>query len=303
MNRVNHIVFDKTGTITSNNNFRVIACGDKLDSREAKLVSAVAGQSTHPLSLTVANFLGHSKVFIEAFKETPGKGCEAWVKDHHVVIGSPSFVFGDKNVSGEGSVVAFRIDHETNGYFLIRNEYRSGIRKLLRILGKRCKLSVVTGDNSTEKQPLEQLTGRKANLLFEQSPGDKLRYTEELEHQGDAVMMVGDGLNDAGALKNSLVGIAVTESMNNFSPACDAIIEASRLPRLNEYLTMAKRGKQVVIASFVISILYNIIGLSFAVQGTLSPLIAAILMPSSSISIILFTWASIQLFGSRLGRE
>ncbi len=113
-------------------------------------------------------------------------------------------------------------------------------------------------------------------------------------------MMVGDGLNDAGALKTSLVGIAVTDNINNFSPACDAILEADRLLYLHRYLKMARRGKQIVIASFIISICYNIIGLSYAVQGTLSPLIAAILMPASSISIILFTWVAIQIAGRKL---
>ena len=170
----------------------------------------------------------------------------------------------------------------------------------MRLLGFNYKLSVVTGDNNAEREALTQLAGEKATLLFEQSPEDKLHYSELLQQQGESVMMIGDGLNDAGALKNSLVGIAVTESMNNFSPACDAIIEASRLPRLHQYIKMAKRGKQVVIASFIISICYNVVGLSFAVQGLLSPMVAAILMPASSISIILFTWSSIQIFGRKL---
>ncbi len=303
MCRVNHIVFDKTGTITGNQHFKVIACGDKLDPHEKEIISAVACQSTHPLSLSVAKFLGQSSIVIEHFKETPGKGCDAWVNDHHVVIGSPQYVFDEHRLSAEGSVVAFRIDHKTNGYFLIKNEYRFGIANLLRRLSKRYKLSVVTGDNDSEQSALKQLTGNKANLLFDQSPEDKLHYTEKLALNGAAVMMVGDGLNDAGALKNSLVGIAVTESMNNFSPACDAIIEASRLHRLHEYIRMAKRGKQVVIVSFVISIIYNIVGLSFAVQGILSPLIAAVLMPTSTISIILFTWSCIQMFGIKLRKE
>lgn len=300
MCRIDHIVFDKTGTITNNQHFKVIACGDEPDPHEKALVSAVASQSTHPLSMAVAGFLGSSGIVTDAFKETPGKGCEAWVEDHHVVLGSPLFVLEEEHAAAEGSIVAFRIDHELKGYFLIRNEYRNGLRQLFRSLSRRFKLSVVTGDNMAEREALEKLSGRRANLLFNQSPEDKLHYTETLAAGGDSVMMVGDGLNDAGALKNSLVGIAVTESMNNFSPACDAIMEASMLPRLQEYLKMARRGKQVVIASFIISICYNIIGIGFAVQGILSPMVAAILMPASTISIILFTWLSIQLSGRKL---
>lgn len=210
---------------------------------------------------------------------------------------------GKNDMADSGSMVAYRIDQDVHGYFLIKNEYRYGIKRMLLRLNKSFKLSVISGDNDTERNRLQQLAGAKANLLFKQTPEEKLQYTEKLQSQGENVMMVGDGLNDAGALKNSLVGIAVTESMNNFSPACDAILEAECLPNLHQYIKMAKRGKQIVIASFIISICYNIIGLSFAVRGTLSPMIAAILMPASSISIILFTWLTIQIAGRKLDRK
>ena len=302
MCRVNHIVFDKTGTITSNCNYRVIHRGDHLHRDEREMLGSVAAQSTHPLSLSVAKFLNSTKHFVGNFIEHPGKGCEAWIDDKHILLGSPTFVMGKNEIVDSGSMVAYRIDHDVKGYFLIRNEYRYGIKEMLQLLKKSFKLSVISGDNNTENNMLRQLAGSNANLLFNQSPEDKLQYTENLRKRGDEVMMVGDGLNDAGALKNSLVGIAVTESMNNFSPACDAILEADRLPNLHQYIKLAKRGKQIVVASFIISICYNIIGLSFAVQGTLSPMIAAILMPASSISIILFTWMAIQLAGRNLNR-
>lgn len=182
------------------------------------MLGAVAAQSTHPLSLSVSKHLNALQTQVKYFKETAGNGCEAWINDHHVVIGSPSFVFGENEIKESGSVVAYRIDHEVKGYFLIRNEYRYGIKRMLRLLATSYKLSVISGDNDTEKSRLQQLAGNNTELLFNQSPEDKLHYTQTLQQQGQAVMMVGDGLNDAGALKNSLVGIAITESLNNFSP-------------------------------------------------------------------------------------
>jgi Cu+-exporting ATPase len=113
-------------------------------------------------------------------------------------------------------------------------------------------------------------------------------------------MMIGDGLNDAGALKQSNIGIAVAEQTNNFTPASDAIIEAKQLSGLVKFIQLCRANKNIVMASFILSIVYNIIGLYFAVQGNLAPLIAAILMPASSLSILLITFGSSNLLARSL---
>ena len=113
-------------------------------------------------------------------------------------------------------------------------------------------------------------------------------------------MMVGDGLNDAGALMQSNVGIALSSDINNFTPACDGIILGQHFNKLPEVIRFAKAGQRVIIISFIISLFYNALGLWFAVQGTLSPVIAAILMPISTSSLVIYTVIASSIKARRL---
>ena len=112
--------------------------------------------------------------------------------------------------------------------------------------------------------------------------------------------MVGDGLNDAGALAQSEVGIAISEDINVFSPACDAILDAGKFNQLNDYIMASKSAIKIIKWSFIFSFIYNVIGLYFAVTGQLKPVIAAILMPLSSISIVIFTTVATNYLGRKL---
>ena len=137
--------------------------------------------------------------------------------------------------------------------------------------------------------------------MFEQSPSDKLNYIKNIRQKNRKVLMIGDGLNDAGALSQSDVGISVTDDVSNFSPACDAILDGTMLKKLPDFIRFSKTSRRIICASFAISFLYNFIGLSFAVQGMLSPIIAAVLMPLSSISVVIFATITTNLFAKRKG--
>jgi Cu+-exporting ATPase len=113
--------------------------------------------------------------------------------------------------------------------------------------------------------------------------------------------MMGDGLNDAGALQQSNVGITLADDINNFSPSCDAILDASKFDKLPRLLALGQSGKRIIAFSFVISVVYNLVGLAISVQGHMAPMIAAILMPISTVSIVLITTGLSSIIARRLG--
>ena len=157
------------------------------------------------------------------------------------------------------------------------------------MLGRRYKLSVLSGDNDSQKSIINDLFEGKSDLLFNQKPIDKLHYIESLQKEDKCVLMIGDGLNDAGALQQSNVGITLADDINNFTPSCDAILDAKRFAFLPAILKLATASRYIIGFSFAISIVYNIIGLFFAMQGKLRPMVAAILMPCSTLSIVIIS--------------
>jgi len=189
------------------------------------------------------------------------------------------------------------------GTFSFENEYRFGLKPLLTKLASHFSMSLVSGDNEGQRANLEKLFPTSSEMLFHQSPKDKLRVIQSLNEKGHKTMMVGDGLNDAGALREAYVGVSIAEDVNAFSPACDVIIGGDQFHHLSHFIAFAKSSKNIVLISFVISFLYNLFGLSFAVQGQLSPVFAAILMPISSITVVGFVSLAVWVKSRRLGRS
>jgi Cu+-exporting ATPase len=294
--QLNAIVFDKTGTLTNTKEAKIDFIGEQLSSYEQQLVKSLVYHSSHPLSKKVNELLKETKIIpTEDFAEAEGKGIEGWVDEHCVRIGSKKYLYGE-NYPGVNSESDFRhaskvfvgIDGEVKGFYLVKNEYRKGFAVVVASLKKHFKLFVVSGDNDAEKNFLKQHVNEE-NLIFHQQPADKLNFVKLLQQQGKNVMMIGDGLNDAGALKQADVGMVISDDINNFSPACDGIIDSEQFEKLPDVLNYSRTGVTIIKTSFIISLLYNCLGIYLAVQGTMSPIVAAILMPVSSVTIISFT--------------
>lgn len=299
----NDIVFDKTGTITEPALSRLQYHGIPLTQSEKEMIVLLAGQSSHPLGKLIAAQLDavpQSGYLLNGFSESSGKGVEATIDGIYVKLGSPAFLNMTSADGTQTTAVHIQVGNEYKGYFGFNNHYRKGIRKTMDALRNNgYTLHVLSGDNDTEMDNLRYIFGEQTNIRFRQLPVDKLEYIKELQQKGRKVLMVGDGLNDAGALMQADTGVAVNDSNTQFTPACDAILDGSRVSDLNRFMQYARSGKKIIAASFALSILYNFVGLSFAVSASLSPMVAAILMPASSISIVLFVTIAGNLVGKK----
>lgn len=300
VSRITDIVFDKTGTITHNNQSELKWIGEDLSEHETQTIAAITAQSSHPLSRQIHKFLNREKTNLkfENLTEIAGKGIQVNVNGDEYLIGSSAFTRAQN--TSLGTKVFVRKNDKVLGAFTFANSYRKDIENLFNQLGKKYQLHILSGDNESEKEKLQNIVPAGTTLNFNQQPEDKLNFISNLQQQGKKVMMLGDGLNDAGALKQSNVGISVVDDVYSFSPSSDGIIDGQKLNQLNAFMEYCKFNKGVVKLSYAFSISYNIVGLSFALSGTLTPLVAAVLMPVSSISVVLLVTILTNLKGKNL---
>ena len=295
LHRADAVVFDKTGTITLSQGRRVVFHGGLLTERQKRMVKALASHSTHPLSQSIYLSLPGEKLpDVEGFKEIPSMGISGIVEGRRVNLGSRTFVMGTKAGQDVATHVYLFLNDRVYGYFSVENQYRPGLKQVIAALKKKADVYLLSGDNDAERENIQKIFGQQTGLYFQQSPTDKRDFVKRLKEQGKTVLMVGDGLNDAGALMESDVGLTIADDIYNFSPACDGIIEARKFGRLHRFIGFTHRAMHIVYLSFFISFLYNVVGMGFAVQGNLSPLVAAILMPISSVSVVAFASLSVK---------
>jgi Cu+-exporting ATPase len=313
MAAVDTLVLDKTGTLTSPGARTAAWSGLPLTEAEQGWLRSMTRHSAHPLAIQIAEAMHEASAeAVHSFVETPGCGLEGRVGGREILIGSAAWIelrrvrlwsqTQAQHIAGgppaaastshpaavRGSAVHVAIDGRYRGWFTLESSVRPEVDALIRRFRVNYELVLLSGDNARDAQRFRALFGDQARVEFNQSPFDKLTVIRELQAAGRKVMMVGDGLNDAGALKQADVGVAVVEKVGIFSPASDVILDATQLPRLAEVLAFSRRAARVVRAAFVVSGCYNVVGVSIAAAGLLSPLVCAVLMPLSSVTVVLF---------------
>ena len=301
LEKVTTIVFDKTGTITTNKKSEIMYSGKDFSSKELIAVKNVLRGSNHPLSRRLYEFLPSLENKISTdFEEITGKGIQGTCDGNFIKIGSSSFVEHSEKDNTNATSVHISINGKYYGKYIFDNQYRAGLENLFKSLSGDYKIKILSGDNEGEREILEKLLPKNTELVFNQKPEEKLEFIKNLQEKGQNVMMVGDGLNDAGALAQSNVGISISENVNVFSPACDGILDAAQFTKIHSYLKLSKKAIWIIKMSFTLSLLYNVVGLSFAVCGKLSPLVAAIIMPLSTVTIISFVTLASNYFAKKI---
>lgn len=301
LKNIDTIVFDKTGTLTEGQqNLGVKYEGRSLSSWEQKAVLSLCRQSSHPLSRAISDAMDRQQgtLTVEDFLEETGKGISGNIEQHQFLVGSAAYLDVEPLLAPEGQVF-LRVDGELAGHFQVQHQYRSSFTPLIEALKDTYELYLLSGDNARESGYLSRYFSAD-HLHFRQSPQDKLDFIHRLQKRGKKVLMIGDGLNDAGALRKSDVGLVIAENTNNFTPASDAILDAGQFAQIPQLLYYGRQSNRLVIYAYFLALIYNIIGLSFAVQGLLSPVVAAILMPLSSMTIVTFGVLSTRLTAASL---
>lgn len=293
--KINDVVFDKTGTITESQSSGVNYSGEKLTEEERNMIKSVLKNSNHPLSRILYDKFNLSQFLpVTSYEEISGKGQLAFINGNEIKIGSQFFVGANDDKQINKTRVYISINEIIKGKFEFKNQYRKGLKEMISKLNG-YRISILSGDNDSEKDNLRNIFPVSTEILFNQSPEEKLEFIRNWQNKNHKVLMFGDGLNDAGAIKQSDVGIVLSEDVNNFSPSCDAILDAESFSSFPSFLKFSKIAVKLIWAAFTISFLYNVIGLAFAITGNLQPVVAAILMPISSISVVIFATLSTRL--------
>lgn len=296
--KIDTLVFDKTGTITHRKKTNIKYDGLEISEFDLLNIKTLLKNSNHPLSKSLYEFIEVNDDYftVEHFQEISGKGYEAHIRGNIYKIGSAKY--NNQESKNLETAVYISKNDEFIGKFIFKNEYREHLKNLFKTLTS-YKIYILSGDNSSEENQLKDIIPNCKAMAFNQSPEDKLNYIKALQDNNSKVAMLGDGLNDAGALKQSNVGIAISDDTNSFTPSSDVIMNGDKVVDLDKYLNVAKGSITIVKMTFIISFLYNIVGLSYAVTGHMDPLFAAIIMPISSITVVTFTTISTWILGRK----
>jgi Cu+-exporting ATPase len=304
------VLFDKTGTLTTGD-FRVamiwLAGGKTIDPSkssadgilEIELAAVVAKNSNHPLSKAIAALSGARRE-VTNWSEIRGSGVRGIIDGQTVRLGSVGWIEESGTAAGAAlpfmeewrgraaTVLALTVDSELRAAFAVQDSIKPGARQVVDALhAGGMKTFLVTGDNASTAKSIAIEAGiPSAHVFAEVRPEGKAGTVRKLQAAGEKVAFVGDGINDAPALEQADLGIAVSRASDIAREAADVVLLKTEIKAVPESLDLARATLRTIKQNLFWAFFYNALGIPLAALGFMNPMLCAAAMGLSDLVVI-----------------
>jgi len=304
------VVLDKTGTITSG--YPAVTQLQWRGTSYPELALALTSHSNHPISKTIQQHLatdGLQRIPLNNWKEMAGRGLRAewgnqlvlggnqrWLEESGVLFTDEEQKELEQWAEQGGSLFLLAMEQRWVGTIQIKDQVRESSPSAIQALQQLgLKVHLLTGDHLSAARKVAEACGiDSARVTASANPEQKLEQIQQLQQQGSKVLMVGDGLNDAPALAQADIGIAMGTSTDKSLEISDLVLLGNDLEALVEALSISQRTFGLIRQNLLLSLLYNLMALPLALAGFVIPLVAALSMSLSSLLVVLnslrFNW-------------
>ena len=297
MSEVTTIILDKTGTLTTGlpEVIQVKLFGEKDETDVIRMTASVEKNSIHPLAKAIVRFAQGKQIGLNNVTDVfsiPGKGMEAVLGSSKIKVGDREYVGYQGDFDAHGSHVFMAVDETVYGVFVLQDQIRPDSNGLVQYLNnKQYKTVMLTGDKANVAEVMANEIGIE-KVFSEVMPSDKSKTVQSIQDSGEVVCMIGDGINDAPALAQADVGIAMGTGADIAMESGDIILIKGDLSKVKKAISLSNKTFRKIRQNLFWASIYNLIAIPMAIFGVLHPILAEAIMAFSSINVV---WNSTRL--------
>jgi Cu+-exporting ATPase len=300
LNKADVLIFDKTGTITNGKLVVNNVYTKDIDENEfLSYLSTIESKSEHPISKAILDYTNSrniSKKEVTDFEIEAGQGLKARIDNKIILVGNEYFMNQNnieiKNLPSNdqmhnlSSIVYLSVDKEIKGYLTVSDSIKDNAAQVIdKIKLNGIEPILLSGDNFNVAKSVSEKIGIE-RFEAEILPKDKSSVVQKLQNEGKKVIMVGDGINDAPALAQSDVGIAIGTGTDVAIESAEVVLMNGDLNGILKSITLSKQTIGIIKQNLFWAFIYNVIGIPLAALGMLNPMFAAMAMSFSSVSVV-----------------